>query len=115
MYVYLTGGFNQAIESIFPETSPQLCIVHQIRFSLQYFASRDKKALMAPQTRLPPSPKTRRWLLMTSKRWTGLINEWGLAMNQFAIIFEGRTPDIYQNSITQIICHLAKNLLFHIK
>jgi putative transposase len=27
-----------------------------------------------------------------SKRWTMPIREWGAAMNQFAIIFEGRVP-----------------------
>ena len=40
-------GFSEAIESIFPETITQLCIVHQIRNSLKYVTTRDKKALMA--------------------------------------------------------------------
>jgi putative transposase len=40
-------GFSEAIESVFPDTITQLCIVHQIRNSLKYVTSRDKAALMA--------------------------------------------------------------------
>ncbi len=36
-------GFTQAILSIFPKTEVQLCIVHQIRNSLKYVASKDQK------------------------------------------------------------------------
>lgn len=36
-------GFTQAILSIFPKTEVQLCIVHQIRNSLKYIASKDQK------------------------------------------------------------------------
>jgi transposase-like protein len=40
------SGFAGAIESLFPKTEVQLCIVHQIRNSLKYIASRDQKAFM---------------------------------------------------------------------
>jgi putative transposase len=36
-------GFTEAIESVFPKTVTQLCIVHQIRNSLRYVASKDRK------------------------------------------------------------------------
>ena len=36
-------GFTQAILSIYPKTQVQLCIVHQIRNSLKYIASKDQK------------------------------------------------------------------------
>lgn len=39
-------GFKEAILSIFPKTEVQLCIVHQIRNSLKYVASKDKKEFM---------------------------------------------------------------------
>lgn len=39
-------GFSEAIESIFPKTEVQLCIVHQVRNSLRYVASKDQKAFM---------------------------------------------------------------------
>ena len=37
-------GFGDAIESIFPDTEVQLCIVHQIRNSLKYVISEDEKS-----------------------------------------------------------------------
>lgn len=39
-------GFPEAINAVFPETEVQLCIVHQIRNSLKYVASKDQKAFM---------------------------------------------------------------------
>lgn len=40
-------GFPEAIETIYPKTEVQLCIIHQIRNSLRYVASRDQKEFMA--------------------------------------------------------------------
>ena len=39
-------GFAKAIESIFPKTEVQLCIVHQIRNSLKYVTSEDTKPFL---------------------------------------------------------------------
>jgi len=39
-------GFSQAIESIFPNTEVQSCVIHQIRNSLKYVASKDQKEFM---------------------------------------------------------------------
>jgi transposase-like protein len=39
-------GFPQAINSIFPKTEVQLCIIHQVRNSLKYVASKNKKEFM---------------------------------------------------------------------
>jgi len=39
-------GFEEAITSIYPETDIQSCIVHQIRNSMKYVASKDQKAFM---------------------------------------------------------------------
>ena len=36
-------GFPEAINAVFPHTEVQLCIVHQIRNSLKYVASKDQK------------------------------------------------------------------------
>jgi putative transposase len=41
------NGFEQAITSIFTKTEVQSCIVHQIRNSLKYVASKDQKEFMA--------------------------------------------------------------------
>jgi len=40
-------GFDEAIRTIFPYTEIQTCIVHQIRNSIKYVASKDQKAFMA--------------------------------------------------------------------
>ncbi len=40
-------GFTEAILSIFPKTEVQLCIIHQIRNSMKYVASKDQKEFMA--------------------------------------------------------------------
>jgi len=39
-------GFPEAIQTAFPNAEVQLCIVHQIRQSLRYVASKDQKAFM---------------------------------------------------------------------
>lgn len=39
-------GFAEAIESVFPKTEVQLCIVHQIRNSLKYVTSDDQKSFL---------------------------------------------------------------------
>ena len=39
-------GFSDAITTIFPNTEVQLCIVHQVRNSLKYVASKDQKAFL---------------------------------------------------------------------
>lgn len=40
-------GFAEAITTVFPKTEVQSCVVHQIRNSLKYVASKDQKAFMA--------------------------------------------------------------------
>lgn len=45
-------GFPDAIASIYPDTEVQLCIVHQIRNSLKYVASKNQKAFMVDLKRV---------------------------------------------------------------
>lgn len=40
-------GFPEAIETIFPKTQVQLCLVHLVRFSLAYVSYKDRKAVAA--------------------------------------------------------------------
>jgi putative transposase len=40
-------GFPEAIQTIYPHTEIQSCVVHQIRNSLKYVASKDQKAFMS--------------------------------------------------------------------
>jgi transposase-like protein len=39
-------GFSEAILTIFPQTEVQTCVIHQIRNSLKYVASKDNKEFM---------------------------------------------------------------------
>lgn len=39
-------GFPEVINSVFPKTEIQLCVIHQIRNSLRYVASKDQKKFM---------------------------------------------------------------------
>jgi len=177
-------GFTEAIESVFPQTITQLCIVHQIRNSLTYISYKDRKAVVSdlkpiytaiteeealfalelfgekwnakypliakswqanwqrinPMFALPKEirkavyttnvieslnyslrkiTKTRAafpteeaaikllylGLQNAAKKWTMPIQNWSLAMNQMAILFEGRMliPGMTENSITQKI------------
>jgi putative transposase len=177
-------GFTEAIESVFPQTITQLCIVHQIRNSLTYISYKDRKAVVSdlkaiytaitedealfalelfgekwnakypliakswtanwqrinPMFALPKEirravyttnvieslnyslrkiTKTRAafpteesaikllylGLQNAAKKWTMPIQNWSLAMNQMAILFEGRMliPGLTENSVTQKI------------
>jgi transposase-like protein len=40
-------GFSEAINTVFPQTEIQLCVIHQIRNSLKYVSYKDQKAIMA--------------------------------------------------------------------
>jgi transposase-like protein len=45
-------GFPEAIETLFPNTEVQLCIVHQIRNSLKYVGSKNQKEFMGDLKRI---------------------------------------------------------------
>ncbi|NLR57643.1 hypothetical protein HGH93_06010 [Chitinophaga polysaccharea] len=45
-YIDNLQGFADAIESVFPKTEVQLCIVHQIRNSQKYLSYKDVKPFM---------------------------------------------------------------------
>jgi len=40
-------GFPEAIETVYPQSQVQLCIVHQVRTSLKYVSYKDRKAVAA--------------------------------------------------------------------
>ena len=45
-------GFPEAIETAFPQTQVQLCIVHQVRNSLSYVSYKDRKAVAADMKKI---------------------------------------------------------------
>lgn len=50
-------GFPEAIESIFPNTRVQLCLVHQMRNSLRFVPDRDRKAVSRELKLVYKAPK----------------------------------------------------------
>ena len=65
-------GFENASLSVFPKTELQLCIIHQIRHSLRYIASKDQKAFMAdlkPVYRASSKQSAEEYLLDLDEKW----------------------------------------------
>jgi len=50
------SGFSKAIETVFPKTEQQLCVIHQIRNSTKYVSYKDIKSLMADLKRIYGAP-----------------------------------------------------------
>lgn len=46
------SGFSEAINTVFPGTEIQLCVIHQIRNSLKYVSYKEQKQLMADLKRV---------------------------------------------------------------
>jgi putative transposase len=65
-------GFTEAINSIYPATEIQSCIVHQIRNSLKYIASKDQKSFIAdlkPVYRASTKEQAEENLLLLDEKW----------------------------------------------
>ncbi|MBL1156042.1 MAG: hypothetical protein D8M51_14080 [Ignavibacteriae bacterium] len=66
-------GFPEAINTVFPGTEIQLCIIHLIRNTLRYIASKDQKSFMK-ELRLVYSAPTEEAALIALDR---LEENWG--------------------------------------
>jgi transposase-like protein len=65
-------GFAEAIETIFPKTEVQLCVVHQIRNSLKYVGSKHQKEFMRdlkPVYQAPDEALARVKLSALKEKW----------------------------------------------
>ncbi len=62
-------GFPDAINTVFPETKIQLCIVHMVRNNLKYVTWKDYKAVTADLNLIYQSPTERQpyrhWLILS--------------------------------------------------
>src|SRR5687767_4157555 len=66
------AGFPEAIQSAFPKTEIQLCIVHQIRNSLKYVASKNQKEFMADLKKVyqaSSKDSAEHYLLKLDEKW----------------------------------------------
>lgn len=65
-------GFDDAIRTIYPNTEIQTCVVHQIRNSLKYVASKDQKVFMSelkPVYRADNEPQALDELAKLKEKW----------------------------------------------
>jgi putative transposase len=65
-------GFPDAIKTIFPKVKIQLCVIHQIRNTLKYIASKDQKSFMKDLKNVYSAPNEEAALLELEKleeRW----------------------------------------------
>lgn len=67
------SGFEQAILSVFPKTEVQSCVVHQIRNSLKYVASKDQKVFLGdlkPVYKAPTKELAEQNLQALGEKWS---------------------------------------------
>jgi len=87
-------GFADAIESIFPNTEVQLCIVHQIRSSTRYVSYKDVKPLMKDLKEVyqaSTKEQAENALALVNEQWAGRypamirswLNNWQRLSNYF--------------------------------
>lgn len=98
------NGFPEAIESIFPKTEVQLCVIHQIRNSLKYVASKNQRAFMAdlkPVYRAATKQAAETALDKLEERWGDLyplvIQSWRNKWENLSAYF--KYPDYIRKAI----------------
>jgi transposase-like protein len=97
-------GFSEAINSIYPKTEIQSCIVHQIRNSLKYVASKNQKEFMADLKevyRANSKEIAEEKLKELSEKWESkypvVINSWNKNWHKLSTYFK------YTEAIRKII------------
>lgn len=88
-------GFPEAINSVFPKTEIQLCIIHQIRNTLKYIASKDQKQFIKELKEVYKAPTEEAALLNLEqlelnwgKKYSLAIRGWKTNWNNLATFFK---------------------------
>lgn len=89
------SGFAEAIESLFPHTEVQLCVVHQIRRSQKYIAWKDRKAFLGTlklvykaTTRAQAELKLDALEAEWGRRYPAVIDSWRRNWERLAVYFD---------------------------
>lgn len=97
-------GFSEAIASIYPKTEVQSCIVHQIRNSLKYVASKNQKEFIVDLKevyRAPSKEYAEEKLKALSEKWGEkypvVINSWNNNWHKLSTYFK------YSEDIRKVI------------
>jgi len=97
-------GFPEAISTIYPQTEVQLCIIHQIRNSTKYVASKNQKAFMAdlkPVYRASTQAAAEQALDALEAKWGAqypmVIRSWRSKWTNLSVYF--KYPDYVRRAI----------------
>jgi len=89
------NGFEEAIQSVFPQTLIQQCIIHQIRNSLKYVSWKDRKAFVADlktiykaATREQAEANLRKLDQTWNKKYAVAVRSWQNNWEKLATFFE---------------------------
>jgi len=92
-------GFSDAINSVFPKTVVQRCIIHQIRYSMKYVGSKYQKEFMADLKEVYKAPTknaAESALLKLEEKWGEkypmVINSWVNNWEELSAYFEYSEP-----------------------
>jgi len=92
-------GFSDAINSVFPKTVVQRCIIHQIRYSMKYVGSKYQKEFMADLKEVykaPTKSAAKSALLKLKEKWQEkypmVINSWVNNQEELSAYFEYSEP-----------------------
>lgn len=76
-------GLPQAIQTVFPSANIKTCIVHQIRNSIKYIASKDKKSFMKDLKEVYKAPTEELALAQLDKLKETFGNSYGMVINSW--------------------------------
>jgi putative transposase len=114
-------GFKEAIQSIFPRTQVQRCIIHQIRQSLRYVSWKDRKAFVADLKTIYQAPTLEQattnlhrlgenWggkyaiaVKSWEKNWEDLTTFFDFPADIRRIIYTTNTVEAYHRQIRRVI------------
>jgi putative transposase len=117
-------GFPEAIETVFPQTQIQLCIVHMVRNSLSYVSYKDRKAVAADLKliyRANTEPEAEQALIDFGERWNkqyptigkSWMTHWSRIIPFFAFPADIRKAIYTTNAIESLNMTLRKVLRNH--
>jgi len=122
---YGLKGFPEAIKSVFPKTEVQLCVVHQIRNSLKYVASKNQKEF-ANDLKLIYKADTKEMAELEldnletkwSKKYGIVIKSWRNNWENLSLYFQypkDIRKVIYTTNIIESVYHPKKSRQFFLK
>lgn len=76
-------GFTEAIRSVFPESTKQICIVHQIRNACRFVAWKDRKAFTADMREIYTAPNREAARIALDQLQAKWANKYGYAIKSW--------------------------------